>query len=72
VRVNLVWDITEKFTLDPLGGHVNTCTTPSGSRRVHDWTVEQLPDFFRTRRKVKTQQEAKQLGSGVSDVWTLS
>ncbi len=49
-----------KFQLDPLGEHLNTCTTHSGSKKTHglahDWTVDQLADLFRTTHKVKTQQ----------------
>jgi hypothetical protein len=52
-----------KFQLDPLGEHLNTCTTHSGSKKTHglahDWTVDQLADLFRTTHKVKTQQVIK-------------
>jgi hypothetical protein len=27
-----------KFQLDPLGDHLNTCTTHSGVKKAHDWT----------------------------------
>jgi hypothetical protein len=28
-----------KFQLDPLGDHLNTCTTHSGAKKTHDWRV---------------------------------
>jgi hypothetical protein len=48
-----------KFQLDPIGDHLNTCTTHSGAKKTHDWTVDQIPDLFRTTHKVKTQQVIK-------------
>jgi hypothetical protein len=48
-----------KFQLDPLGDHLNTCTTHSGAKKSHDWMVDQLADLFRTTHKVKTQQVVK-------------
>jgi hypothetical protein len=44
-----------KFQLDPLGDHLNTCTTHSGAKKAHDWMVDELADLFRTTHKVKTQ-----------------
>ena len=43
-----------KFQLDTMGDHLCTCTTHSGSKKDHDWVVEQLADLFRTTHKVKT------------------
>jgi hypothetical protein len=49
-----------KFQVDTLGDHLCTCTTHSGvSKKTHDWSVDQLPDLFRTTHKVKTQQVVK-------------
>ena len=31
-----------KFQLDPLGDHLNTCTTNSGAKKTHDWMVDQV------------------------------
>jgi hypothetical protein len=36
-----------KFQLDPLGDHLNTCTTHSGAKKAHDWMVDQVADFYR-------------------------
>jgi hypothetical protein len=36
-----------KFQLDPLGDHLNTCTTHSGVKKAHDWMVDQVADLFR-------------------------
>jgi hypothetical protein len=33
-----------KFQLDPLGDHLNTCTTHSGVKKSHDWMVDQVDD----------------------------
>ena len=41
------------FQLDPLGDHLNTCTTHSGAKKVHDWMVDQLTDPFRTHIRLK-------------------
>jgi hypothetical protein len=51
-----------KFQLDPLGDHLNTCTTHSGAKKTHDWMVDQITDLFRTTHKVKTQQVIKSRG----------
>jgi hypothetical protein len=50
---------SRKFQLDPLGDHLNTCTTHSGAKKTHDWMVDQIADLFRTKHKVKTQQVIK-------------
>ena len=51
-----------KFQLDPLGDHLNTCTTHSGAKKAHDWMVDQITDLFLTTHKVKTQQVIKSRG----------
>jgi hypothetical protein len=43
-----------KFQLDPLGDHLNKCTSHSGAKKVHDWMVDQVADLFRTTHKSKT------------------
>ena len=57
-----------KFHLDPLGDHLNTCTTHSGAKKTHDWTVDQIPDLFRITHKVKTQQVIKSRGQHCGDI----
>jgi hypothetical protein len=57
-----------KFQLDPLGDHLNTCTTHSGVKKAHDWMVDQLADLFRTTHKVKTQQVVKRRGQHCGDI----
>ena len=42
--------------------HVSTCTTHSGVKKTHDWSVEQLPDLFRTTHRVETQEVTKTRG----------
>ena len=39
-----------------LKGHSRTCTTHSGTKKTHDWSVEEHADLFHTTHKVKTQQ----------------
>jgi hypothetical protein len=39
-----------------LGDHVGTCTSHSGVKKSHDWSVDQLAHLFHTTHKVKTQQ----------------
>jgi hypothetical protein len=56
------------FQLDPLGDHLNTCTVHSGAKKVHDWMVDQVADFFRTTHKVKTQQVVKSRGQHCGDI----
>ena len=56
----------KKFVVDDLGDHVTTRTTHSGTKKPHDWTVEQLTDFFRTTTTVKTTQVALSRGLRVS------
>jgi hypothetical protein len=57
-----------KFQLDPLGDHLNTCTTHSGAKKVHDWMVDQVADLFRTTHKVKTQEVVKSRGQHCGDI----
>jgi hypothetical protein len=45
-----------------LGDHVSTCTSHSGAKKAHDWTVDQLDDQFLTTHKVKTQQVVRSWG----------
>ncbi len=59
---------SRKFQLDPLGDHLNTCTTHSGVKKGHDWMVDQIADLFRTTHKVKTQQVVKSRGHHCCDV----
>ena len=57
-----------KFQLDPLGDHLNTCTTHSGANKAHDWMVDEITDLFRTTHKVKTQQVIKSRGQHCGDI----
>ena len=57
-----------KFQIDPLGDHLNTCTSHSGAKKAHDWMVDQLADLFRTTHKVKTQQVIKSRGQYCGDI----
>jgi hypothetical protein len=59
---------SKKFQLDPLGDHLNTCTTHSGTKRTHDWMVDQFVDLFLTTHKVKTQQVVKSRGHHCGDI----
>jgi hypothetical protein len=56
-----------KFQLDPLGDHLNTCTTHSGAKKAHDWMVDQVADLFRKTHKVKTHQVVKSPGHHCGD-----
>ncbi len=58
----------KKFQLDPLGDHLNTCTTHSGAKKAHDWMVDQFADLFHTTHKVKTQQVVKSRGQYCGDI----
>ena len=40
----------------------------SGTKKAHDWVVDQLPDLFRTTHKVKTQQVVKSRGHHCGDL----
>ena len=58
----------KKFQVDALGDHVSTCTAHSGTKKAHDWAVEQLADLFRTTHRVKTQQVARSRGQRCGDI----
>ncbi len=51
-----------KFPIYTFGDHPCTCTTHSGAKKVHDWSVGQIVDLFRTTHKVKTQQMTRSRG----------
>jgi hypothetical protein len=57
-----------KFQLDTQGDHLNMCSTHSGTKKAHDWMVDQLADFFRTTHKVKTQEVVKNRGQYCGDI----
>jgi hypothetical protein len=59
---------SRKFQLDPLGDHLNTCTSHSGAKKAHDWMVDQIVDLFRTTHKVKTQQVVKSRGQYCGEI----
>jgi hypothetical protein len=48
--------------------HNSTCTAHSGTKKAHDWTVDQLADLFRTTHRVKTQQVVKIHGHHCGDI----
>jgi hypothetical protein len=48
--------------------NLNTCTAHSGAKKTRDWIVDQVPDFFRTTHKVKTQQVVKSRGQHCGDI----
>ncbi len=56
------------FQVDALGDHLCTCTTHSGAKKAHDWTVDQLPDLFHTTHKFKTDQVVKSRGQDCGDI----
>jgi hypothetical protein len=57
-----------KVKIDALGDHLCTCTTHSGAKKAHDWTVDQVADLFRTTDRVKTQQVVKNHGQHCGDI----
>ena len=57
-----------KFKIDALGDHLCTCTAHSGAKKVHDWSVGQLADLFRTTHTAKTQQLVRSRGQYCGDV----
>jgi hypothetical protein len=57
-----------KFQVDALGDHLCTCTAHSGTKKTHDWAVDQLADLFRTTRKAKTHQVVKSRGHHCGDI----
>ena len=58
----------KKKRLTSLGDHLCTCTTHSGDKKTHDWSVDQLADLFRTTHNVKTQQAVKSRGQHCGDI----
>jgi hypothetical protein len=58
----------KKFQIDPLGNHLCTCTTHSGVKTDHDWTVGQITDLFHTTNKTKTEQVARSRGQQCGDI----
>jgi hypothetical protein len=61
-----------KFQLDVMGVHLCTCTTPSGVKKAHDWSVEQQSDLFRTTQKTNTQHVTKRRGRHCGDIVLVS
>ncbi len=59
---------SRKFQLDPVGDHLDTCTTHSGVKMTHDWMVDQIADLFHTTHRVKTQQVIKSRGHYCGDI----
>ncbi len=49
---------SRKFQLDVMGDHLCTCTSHSGTKKTHDWVVEQLGDLFRTTHHTKIQDKS--------------
>ena len=60
--------VCRKFQIDCLGDHLCTCTAHSGTKKAHDWAVDQIADLFRTTHKVKTQQVVKSRGQHCGDI----
>ena len=58
----------KKFAIDAFGDHVSTCTAHSGTKKPHDWVVDQLPHLFHTTHKVKTQQVVRNRGQRCGDI----
>ena len=54
--------------VDTLGDHLCTCTSHLGTKKNHDWVVDQLPDLFRTTHKDKTHQVVKNRGQYCGDI----
>ena len=57
-----------RFQIDPLGDHISTCNSHSGSQKAHDWVVDQVVDLFRTTHKTKTQQVIRSRGQHCGDI----
>jgi hypothetical protein len=47
---------------------ITSFTTHSGTKKAHDWAVDQLTDLFHTTHKVKTQQVVKNRGHHCDDI----
>jgi hypothetical protein len=52
--------------VDPLGDHHCTCTVHSGSKKEHDWVVDQITD--RKTHTVKTRHVTKRRGRYCEDI----
>jgi hypothetical protein len=57
-----------KFQVDAQGDHLCTFTNHSGTKKAHDWVVDQLANLFHTTHKVKTQQVVKSRGQQFGDI----
>ncbi len=57
-----------KFQLHVMGDHLCTCTAHSGSKKAHDWVVDQLTDLFHTTHTVKRQHVTKSRGRHRGDI----
>ncbi len=57
-----------QIQIDVLGDHLCTCITHSGTKKAHDWVVDQLTDLFHTTHTVKTQNVTKNRGRHCGDV----
>ncbi len=57
-----------KFQPDAMGDHLCTCTAHSGSKKAHDWAVDQLADLFHTTYTAKTQHVTKSRGRHCGDI----
>jgi hypothetical protein len=58
--------------MDAMGVHLCTCTTHSGVKKAHDWSVEQQSDLFRTTHKTNTQHVTKRRGRHCGDIVLVS
>jgi hypothetical protein len=58
--------------MDTMGDHLCTCTTHSGSKKAHDWVVDQLDDLFRTTDHTKMQHVTKSRGRHCGDIQVTS
>ena len=58
----------KKFQVDAQGDNLCTCTAHSGTKKDHDWAVDQLADLFHTTHKTKTHQVVKNRGQHCGDI----
>jgi hypothetical protein len=54
--------------MDAMGDHLCSCTTHSGVKKAHDWTVQKLTDLFRTTHHNKTSHVTKTRGGHFGDI----
>jgi hypothetical protein len=54
--------------MDTMGDHLCACTVHSGSKKTHDWTVDQLGDLVRTTHHTKTEHVTKSRGRHCGDI----